>query len=255
MSGDRNYVSTGLPALDLLLGRGYARGHTILVTGPPHSGKTLLMQHFVHGVLKSGLPCLWLTSEASPDALRESFVMRGWDIAGYEMDEKFFVVDCFTSQSELAKSKEPFSVLHVENPIEMSITVQQCVDRIAQRYRKPIMAVIDSATTLSNIMGFNEMLRLLRTWRSRAALARSILAVVANSSAHSKSENANFEGLSGTVLSTSDEQANGSRELTVVTSIRRDISEGLDYRLTSEGIQLVLNDDKLNELRRKYILA
>lgn len=60
-------ISSGIPDLDEMLGgKGFYRGSTILTTGQAGSGKTSLAAHFAESVCRQGGRCLFMTFEESP---------------------------------------------------------------------------------------------------------------------------------------------------------------------------------------------
>lgn len=66
-------LSTGVEGLDLLMEGGYPKGKSILVTGPPGSGKTILGLHFLHRSCQDGKKCiLVLTRELTEDILTQA---------------------------------------------------------------------------------------------------------------------------------------------------------------------------------------
>lgn len=66
-------LPTGVEGLDLLMDGGYPRGKSILVTGPPGSGKTILGLHFLHRSCQDGRKCiLVLTRELTEDVLTQA---------------------------------------------------------------------------------------------------------------------------------------------------------------------------------------
>ena len=66
-------LSTGVAGLDLLMEGGYPKGKSILVTGPPGSGKTILGIHFLHRSCQEGKKCiLILTRELTEDILTQA---------------------------------------------------------------------------------------------------------------------------------------------------------------------------------------
>lgn len=66
-------LPTGVEGLDLLLDGGYPKGKSILVTGPPGTGKTILGLHFLHRSCLDGRKCiLVLTRELSEDILAQA---------------------------------------------------------------------------------------------------------------------------------------------------------------------------------------
>ncbi|HII80044.1 MAG TPA: DUF2075 domain-containing protein [Methanosarcina sp.] len=66
-------LPTGVEGLDLLIEGGYPEGKSILVTGPPGSGKTILGLHFLHRSCQDGRKCiLVLTRELTEDVLAQA---------------------------------------------------------------------------------------------------------------------------------------------------------------------------------------
>ena len=63
-------VSTGVSRLDdMLSGRGYYRGSTVLLSGTAGTGKTSLAAHFVEAACQRGERCLYFLFEESPQQL------------------------------------------------------------------------------------------------------------------------------------------------------------------------------------------
>lgn len=66
-------LSTGIEGLDMLMDGGYPKGKSILVTGPPGAGKTILALHFLHRSCKEGKKCIMiLTRELTEDIISQS---------------------------------------------------------------------------------------------------------------------------------------------------------------------------------------
>jgi circadian clock protein KaiC len=63
-------VSTGLPALDDMLGgKGYYRASTVLLSGTAGTGKTTMAAHFVDAACARGEKCLYFLFEESPQQM------------------------------------------------------------------------------------------------------------------------------------------------------------------------------------------
>ena len=74
-------VSSGVPALDDMMGgRGFFRGSTVLVSGTAGTGKTSLAAHFVHETCRRGERCLYVLHEESPDQLIRNMRAIGVDL-------------------------------------------------------------------------------------------------------------------------------------------------------------------------------
>jgi circadian clock protein KaiC len=75
-------VSSGLPALDQMLGgRGYYRGSTVLLSGTAGTGKTTLAAHFVDAACRRGEKCLYFLFEESPQQMIRNMRSAGIDVA------------------------------------------------------------------------------------------------------------------------------------------------------------------------------
>ena len=74
-------VSSGVPALDEMLdGKGYYRGSSILVSGTAGTGKTSLAAHFAQETARRGERCLYLAFEESPQQLMRNMRSIGVDL-------------------------------------------------------------------------------------------------------------------------------------------------------------------------------
>jgi circadian clock protein KaiC len=77
-------VSTGIGRLDGMLGGGYFRGSTVLVSGTPGSGKTTLAAGFVQAACVSGERCLFFAFEESPQQLARNMRSVGIDLGRWQ---------------------------------------------------------------------------------------------------------------------------------------------------------------------------
>src|ERR1022692_853317 len=68
VSGQR--IATGIPRLDAMLGgRGFFRGSSILLTGTPGTGKTIISSNFAHAACRRGERTLFFSFEESPNQI------------------------------------------------------------------------------------------------------------------------------------------------------------------------------------------
>lgn len=77
-------IKTGVPGLDEMFRGGVIEGSSVLVTGSPGTGKTILALQFIAEGLKNKEPCLYITSEESADSLRRYAKEIGVDIEKHE---------------------------------------------------------------------------------------------------------------------------------------------------------------------------
>lgn len=78
----RERYSTGIPELDeMLSGKGFMRGSTIMVSGAPGTGKTSVACAFANQVCKNNERCIYFALEESPDQ-----IMRNMQSIGINLD-------------------------------------------------------------------------------------------------------------------------------------------------------------------------
>jgi circadian clock protein KaiC len=76
-------VSSGIERLDAMLGGGYYRGSSVLVSGTAGTGKTTLAAAFAHETAKRGERVLYLAFEESPRQLARNMRSIGLDLERY----------------------------------------------------------------------------------------------------------------------------------------------------------------------------
>lgn len=104
-------LQTGIPGLDRLLGGGLLRHNSVLLKGPPGSGKTTLgLQILVAGATRFDEPGVLVSFEQFPQQLQRDSASLGWDLQGL-IDAKRLAV-FFASPDDLALPSS-----RTENPI------------------------------------------------------------------------------------------------------------------------------------------
>jgi circadian clock protein KaiC len=74
-------VSTGIPDLDQMLeGKGYFKGSSILVSGMAGSGKSTVAAQFADSICASGKRCIYFSMEESPDQIIRNMRSIGMDL-------------------------------------------------------------------------------------------------------------------------------------------------------------------------------
>jgi circadian clock protein KaiC len=81
-TASRERISTGIPELDEMVGgKGFYRGSSILVSGMAGAGKSSLAASFVDAACRRGERCLYFAFEESPDQILRNMSSIGLDMA------------------------------------------------------------------------------------------------------------------------------------------------------------------------------
>lgn len=101
-------LSTGIERLDMLMDGGFPKGKSILVTGPPGSGKTILGIHFLHRSCEQGKKCiLILTRELTEDILSQSRSIH-LDLKPFVESKHLSIKNIFEDKMNKIKSASKF---------------------------------------------------------------------------------------------------------------------------------------------------
>lgn len=102
-------VKTGIPGLDEVLKGGVLENSSILVTGPPGTGKSIFVLQFALGGISNKESGLFISSEESEEAIRTNAESLGIDLGMYK--EQFFMFIPNLTKSELFSLSEPINLI------------------------------------------------------------------------------------------------------------------------------------------------
>ncbi|MDG6244168.1 MAG: ATPase domain-containing protein [Methanolobus sp.] len=108
-------IPTGIPGMDDFLEGGFPKGFTVVVTGPPGTGKTTFsMQYLMEGI-RNGERCIFFSFEERAQQLVQHFARFGWDV-GKHIDDGYleiFGISMLTSEEmmEIVDSHKPDRVV------------------------------------------------------------------------------------------------------------------------------------------------
>jgi circadian clock protein KaiC len=103
-------ISSGIAGIDEMLeGKGFYKGSTILVSGTAGTGKSSIAAHFANGVCKGGGKCLYLAFEEGPKQILRNMASIGMDL-GQWVDRKRLVFNA-TRPTQLGLELH-FALLH-----------------------------------------------------------------------------------------------------------------------------------------------
>jgi circadian clock protein KaiC len=94
-------LKTGVQGLDEMTKGGFIKGDTVLVAGPPGTGKTTLGLQFLMQGITEGESGVFVTIEETPQKIAEDALNFGWDLGQLERDGR---LKLFQLRSEMLQS-------------------------------------------------------------------------------------------------------------------------------------------------------
>jgi circadian clock protein KaiC len=218
-------VSTGVTRLDdMLSGRGYYRGSTILLSGTAGTGKTSLAAHFVDAACRRGERCLYFLFEESPQQL-----MRNMRSIGINLQP-------WVDRGVL--------VFHADRPSRFGLETHLAAMQRAVRDFEPTVTVADPVTNLLTVGTQNDV-RSMLTRVIDYLKAQSITGLFTSLTPGSKEFEETDAGISSLmdtwiVLLINVENRRRRRWLSVLKSRGMAHSNSVrEYMLTDHGLQVL----------------
>jgi len=90
-----DYVPVGVPGVDeILAGKGIPKGHTILISGGPGSGKTTFATQFLYtGASKYNESGVYVTLDEDPIEIKNNMSKFGWNLKKLEEEKKILFIN------------------------------------------------------------------------------------------------------------------------------------------------------------------
>ena len=120
-----------------------------VVNGSVGSGKTTLCSGLANSFLKQGNPCMFVTYDKAPSALRDQMKKMGFDPSEGESNYRFLVIDGFSSQSD-SFSFEPY---YVEKAFDFDSIQDALVKNSSMFIGEKIKVIFDSMDSVAAKVG------------------------------------------------------------------------------------------------------
>ncbi|MCJ7478594.1 MAG: hypothetical protein MUP63_00255 [Candidatus Nanohaloarchaeota archaeon QJJ-7] len=134
--------TTGIEGFDRKLSGGIPRNASVLLVGPPGTGKTTFLNQFLYTGLQKGEKGIYITLDSPPEEVKETALYFGWDFDDFGDDLVF--IDGYSWR----EGGEPESEFAIEGPSDlnqMNITLADAMKKVGQGRKRIVM---DSVSTL-----------------------------------------------------------------------------------------------------------
>lgn len=166
---------TGIPPLDYALPEGFPKGATVVFSGEPGSGKTVMVSHIAWNVLRIGGSVIYVNLDDSPDAILELFESFSWDVKEYIGRGLFGIIDCFTFRLGSLRGRYE-GVIEYEDLGDMDALIHDMYSSVRRATGNIKLVVIDS---LNELMFRLEMIQVLEVVKKiRALISKGLGATV-----------------------------------------------------------------------------
>lgn len=111
----------GFPYLEKLMSGTLPDSLTVMISGPPGVGKTILLENFIKTILQDKRRCIYISNTAFPNELRKSLKKSKIPLNKYEKKNYLIFIDCYaaiagkeSSESHFVSSPEDLTRLGIE---------------------------------------------------------------------------------------------------------------------------------------------
>lgn len=115
-------LSTGISGLDEATQGGLAKGSTVLLSGRPGTGKTILGLQFLMEGVENGEKCMYISLEEIEEDLKEQAKQFGWDLEKAEEEGKLEIQSIKPRDFKDRFSRRRFEDKGIERMVVDSIT-------------------------------------------------------------------------------------------------------------------------------------
>ncbi|OGI11543.1 MAG: KaiC 1 [Candidatus Margulisbacteria bacterium GWE2_39_32] len=228
-----DFLSSGIQGMDELLGgKGFYRGSSIVISGMAGSGKSIFAASVCNTAYEQGLKCLYLSSEESHDQVIRNMKSVGLDL------EPWVKKDLLKFSASRPNSNGLESHL---------LTIYDLTESF-----KPDVVVFDPVTNLTTVGSINEVKSMLTRMMDylKKNLITTVLTDLTSGGAVPEHTNVKISSLidSWVVLAVAREKSKRKRELFIMKT--RGIASSpnvYDFAITYRGIEIFKNDQMQEE--------
>jgi len=139
-------TKSAIPGLDDLIGGGFIKGDSILISGPPGTGKSILgMQYLHNGAIECDEPGLYVSFEETTERIKEHFRVYNWDIDKLDAESKLNIISLEPIRSTHGNYQAKYMEEFMFNFRTIETIIEHAVETIGAK-----RVVIDSLSALTS---------------------------------------------------------------------------------------------------------
>ena len=211
----------GFQHLDELMGGVLPRGSSLLLSGDPGSGKTILAYQLLHDELESGKLCALLSYDAFPEDVQARMNEFGWDIVSPLRKGRLKIIDCYSSLAGQGEGA-------IKDPSDLTELNIQVTAFIGKAKGGPVTVVLDSLTPIFNGVEEKQAINFIQTLAAKVKKTGGLFIQTASRGAVSDDAAAKIKTMADGVIELTVVRTRGKvhRFLSVVKMERRQIASG-----------------------------
>jgi len=230
-------VSTGIEGLDGLIGGGYPGGKSVLVTGSPGSGKTIIAIHFIYRGCLDGRNCVYIATEEELEDILYQAESIGHDIRKFYRSGQLKIV-------KLYEERAYTTIQTMSLGFEKIDTLQSDIISLVEKIPKDTdLVVIDNLGVFTLNMSMDEFRKQLDTLNLLLAKQHFTSLYVMDDTSNRRTEGVASYSAYGVIrLSIRENPYTNLRERHIEINKMRATSVPLEsyvFNITSEGIKIL----------------
>jgi KaiC/GvpD/RAD55 family RecA-like ATPase len=230
---------TGIPELDRALNGGIPATLTVLVMNDPENDASTFCQQLCwHGLINDEV-CIYITYDHHPNVVRRNMLRFGWNVAPYEKNEDFIMVDCFSGRLGERGGEKYW----LEKPFD-GLSLLETFRRLERKIRsskagRPVRVILDSFSPLAQVIGFMDTTKIVMKLQNLAKKGIYVGVGVVHKGIHGKASEFIARHVSEGVIELYTKEEGGELKQYVRVSkmcLTKFDSSKIEYTLSDEGL-------------------
>ncbi|MEM2922491.1 MAG: RAD55 family ATPase, partial [Candidatus Bathyarchaeia archaeon] len=118
--------------IDKIIEDGLPFEASIMISGPPASGKSVLMSNMMNESLRKGRKCIYIINTDFPSKVRENLENLDVDVKKHEKEKRFLIIDCYSGVAGKTSS-EAHHVDSVTDLTRIGIELSLCLEELGHK--------------------------------------------------------------------------------------------------------------------------